>query len=84
MLLKIWVFLVTVPACGIKPTVNKTKAPESAEIKFIFNDADLEELEAAKREKKIYRISNLELDNLGNAIDSSSRVGYYIFQGDKQ
>lgn len=30
---------------------------------------------------KLYRISDLELENLGNTIDSSSRLGYYIVRG---
>ena len=48
--------------------------------KFIFNENDLSDFEKFRSENpdKIYRVSDFEMDNLGNVSDSSSRIGYYI------
>lgn len=68
-------------ACGKEPNLIPTGKPyPSARIDFIFVQKDLDKLEKLKKENptSIVRISNLELNNLGNTTDSSNRVGYYI------
>ena len=52
------------------------------EIKFIFSQTDLDELEEKKKEhpERFVRISDFEMVNIENTIDSSSRVGYYILR----
>jgi predicted ATP-grasp superfamily ATP-dependent carboligase len=67
-------------ACGNKPESIKESYSRKAEIRFIFTQNDLDELEEIKKTNpySIYRISDLELENLGNTTDSSSRVGYFI------
>jgi len=67
-------------ACGNPPNFTKVSVPTKAEIKFIFTQEDINELEEYKRKniEKIFRISELELENIGNTFDSSTRVGYYI------
>lgn len=66
-------------ACGREPEI-KEPIHKSAEIRFIFDEDDLKafyELQQ-KSPNKIYRVSNFELENLGNVTDCSTRVGYYI------
>ena len=68
-------------ACGNEPDFTKHPHHKSACIKFIFSEEDIEKLNKFKAENKanIVRISDMELDNLGKTVDSSSRIGYYIF-----
>lgn len=67
-------------ACGKEPTFDKVCEPKIAKIKFIFTEQDLEDLEKykAKNMNNIYRISELDKENIGKTVDSSTRVGYYI------
>jgi len=68
-------------ACGKEPNLSTTqKSYEHSRIDFIFTQDDLDELEKLKKNNpnSIVRISNFELNNLGNTTDSSTRVGYYI------
>ena len=53
-------------ACGKKPD---------------FTIDDLKEMEEFQKKypERIYRISEMKMENIGNTYDSSSRVGYYIF-----
>ena len=71
-------------ACGNEPEILQEPLNNKAEIRFIFIEEDLKELERIKKTTpdRIYRISKLELENLGNTIDSSTRVGYYIILED--
>jgi len=68
-------------AVGKEPDFTKVVEPRKAYIKFIFTEQDLEEMNRFKEEnpKKIYRISEMEMENLGKTVDSSSRIGYYIY-----
>ena len=66
-------------ACGRVPEINGS-IHKTAEISFIFNEDDLNafyELQQ-KSASRIYRVSNFELKNIGNVVDCSTRVGYYI------
>jgi biotin carboxylase len=69
-------------ACGIAPVFEDKSKQSSCEIHFVFTQEDLDRLEDIKQmaPKTIYRISDLELENMGNTVDSSSRVGYYILR----
>jgi len=68
-------------ATGNEPDFTKIVAPKKAYIKFIFTEKDLEKMQEFKEKnpEKIYRISDMELENLGKTVDSSSRIGYYIY-----
>lgn len=68
-------------ACGIEPDFTKVSTPKQANIKFIFNQSDLDEMNEfiKNNPEKIYRVSEMELENMGNTHDSGSRVGYYIY-----
>lgn len=67
-------------ACGKEPSFNQVCTPKKAKIKFIFTEEDLKELNRIKdnNSQKIFRISELNTDNIGKIVDSSTRVGYYI------
>ena len=66
---------------GLEPNFNINTLPRKVAIKFLFNEKDLEELENLKVNKKIqiYSISELNTSHMGNVVDSSSRLGYYIY-----
>lgn len=72
-------------ACGKEPEFVKVVEPTKAVIKFIFTQDDLNEMNKFKEEhpEQIYRISDMELENMGNTHDSGSRVGYYIYTPNK-
>lgn len=69
-------------ACGKKPDLTPKGEPGYAEIRFLFNMEDVEEMRAYEKEypEEIYRISELDLSNLGHVTDSSTRLGYYIIR----
>lgn len=68
-------------ACGKQPDFTKICEPREVAIKFIFSEEDLMELENFKKNNydKIYRVSEMDLRNIGKTVDSSSRVGYFIY-----
>lgn len=72
-------------ACNKEPKFEKEIKPKKAVIKFIFTKQDLDEMYNFKNKypEKIYRISEMELQNVDKATDSSSRVGYYIYTEEK-
>ena len=72
-------------ACGKEPNFTKTTIPTKAVIKFIFTQKDLDEMNefVENHKEQIYRVSEMELENLGKTVDSSSRIGYYIYTPEK-
>lgn len=68
-------------ACGNEPDI-KSPANNKAEIRFIFNEDDLNEFYKFSKDfpDVVYRASDFELDNLGKVTDSSTRIGYYILR----
>lgn len=68
-------------ACGKKPDLTKMSKPNKAIIRFIFTEEDYKQMQeyVKKYPNKVYRISEMNLENLGKTVDSSSRIGYYIY-----
>lgn len=68
-------------ACGKEPDFSIVRNPSKAQIKFIFDKKDIEKMHlfTKKYPDKIYRISEINMSLLGKTIDSSTRLGYYIF-----
>lgn len=68
-------------ALNKEPDFTKVLVPRKTHIKFIFNKNDIKEMNNFRLNNpdKIYRISDMEIENLGKTIDSSSRIGYYIY-----
>lgn len=71
-------------ACGKEPVFVKKTTPKRAEVRFLFTMEDVEKMNVFQREhpEKIYRISEIDLSNLGRVSDSSTRLGYYIIAED--
>lgn len=69
-------------ACGQEPKLKENSNDIEVEIRFIFTPGDLKNFEDVKRQfpEKLYRASKMELENIGNTVDSGSRVGYYILR----
>ena len=67
-------------ACGNEPEIKKVPDNKTAEIRFLFTEDDVAEMNAIKAESpdSVYRISDIDYSNLGNITDSSTRLGYYI------
>lgn len=67
-------------ACGNAPEIVENPQNKTAEIRFLFTEQDVAEMNDLKAENPdcIYRISDIDYSNLGNITDSSTRLGYYI------
>lgn len=67
-------------AIGKSPEVLSKPENHNVEIRFLFDQNDLDEFYELKKNcpERIYRVSDFEIKNIGKAIDSSSRIGYYI------
>lgn len=67
-------------ACGEAPDFTKVCKPEKVEVKFIFNEKDIKELEILKEKfpELLIKVVNYQPDNIGNITDSSNRAGCYI------
>ncbi|MBE7039895.1 MAG: ATP-grasp domain-containing protein [Ruminococcaceae bacterium] len=65
-------------ACSKAPDLNKAGDKHRAEIRFIFNEDDIFELENIRKNtpEKIYFVSEIERSD--KVSDSSTRWGYYI------
>lgn len=68
-------------ACGIEPDFKKNGLTNAVEIKFIFNQKDIDEMKVMQSNHPdlIYRISEITPDFTSDIIDSSTRLGYYIY-----
>ncbi len=68
-------------AVNKEPVLIRDRTPQKTYIKFLFNQADIDELEEfrLRNSDKIYRISKIEYENIGKTVDSSTRLGYYIY-----
>lgn len=71
-------------ACGKEPVILPKHGPRNAEVRFLFTMEDVKRMQAykAKYPDQIYRISELNLSNLGHILDSSARLGYYIIHSE--
>ncbi|MBR5773250.1 MAG: ATP-grasp domain-containing protein, partial [Clostridia bacterium] len=67
-------------ACGNEPVLNENPTKRTAKIRFLFDQKDLDDFEQFRKDNEniIYRVSDFELENIGNVTDSSTRIGYYI------
>lgn len=67
-------------ACGNEPELSSSNEQKDVEIHFMFTQNDLDKLDELKKTapNKLYRVSDIEYENLGKVTDSGSRLGYYI------
>ena len=67
-------------ACGVVPQYAVCTISQPVEIRFVFNEQDLDRMNSMLRERpeRIYRISAIEPVDPEKVKDSSTRWGYYI------
>lgn len=67
-------------AIGIEPEINMSTKKKSVEVRFIFTEDDLTELNRLKENEpeRLIRIVDLHPENIGSITDSSNRAGCYI------
>lgn len=67
-------------ACGLEPDFTPVCDPVPVESIFLFNQADVDELERLKREEpeRLLQIVDYHPENIGRTTDSSNRAGCYI------
>ncbi|MBQ3431216.1 MAG: ATP-grasp domain-containing protein [Clostridia bacterium] len=68
-------------AVGEEITIHESTGG-SAQIRFIFDESDIAQMEQYQKTmpEKIVRISDIEYENSGKTVDSSTRLGYYILK----
>ncbi len=68
-------------AVGNKPCFEKVREPHPIEVKFIFTETDLEEMESLKEDypERFIKTVTLNTENIGKTKDSSDRAGCYLF-----
>lgn len=71
-------------ASGEKPDFTKICEPKVAIIKFIFTQEDAEQLRKIEKlnSEKLFFTSQMELQEIHDVVDSSSRYGFYILKCD--
>lgn len=71
-------------ACGREPKIVPKGKPGHAEIRFLFNQEDVDEMRAYEKAhpEEIYRISEIDPSHMGQVVDSGTRAGYYILVRD--
>ena len=67
-------------ACGGKPDLTPVSEPITAEIRFIFDKKDIEQMERDRKEGRILDEIAFFPENLGKTTDSSNRAGCYIIK----
>lgn len=67
-------------ACGNDIDFTKRASYDIAAIKFIFDEEDIDLLDEIKATipEVLYRVSEIEYENMGKTKDSSTRLGYFI------
>lgn len=67
-------------ACGIEPDLTPVCEPQSVEVRFIFTENDVVEMERIKSNGEMLKMVSFFPENLGKATDSSNRAGCYIMK----
>ena len=69
-------------ACNEEPDFETICKPQSVEVRFIFNQNDIAELERLKKNEpqKILQIVDYHPEKIGHITDSSNRAGCYIIK----
>lgn len=77
-----YVRMVIQVACGIEPDFEKVCPPHPAGCRFIFSQADIDELSKIQKEDpdKIIKVVDYHPEMIGHITDSSNRAGCYIFR----
>lgn len=65
-------------ACGSKPDLEPVSEAFPVEVRFIFNEKDIQKLEKVKNTPKFLKLVAFYPENIGHTTDSSNRAGCYI------
>ena len=68
-------------ACGIEPDLSPVCEPMPVEVRFLFTQEDVEEMERMKQTDRFLQLVAYFPECLGMATDSSNRAGCYIIRG---
>lgn len=73
-------------AAGEEPDMKRMSEPKTAVIKFIFSQADMDNLNMLKEScpEKIYLVSDMKTEEQHEIVDSASRYGFYILTCDSK
>ncbi len=69
-------------ACGIEPDLKPKSSPVAAEVRFIFTEEDVCEMNRIKNTDKFLKTVSFSPENIGNTTDSSNRAGCYIIKAE--
>ena len=67
-------------ACGIKPDLLPDGEHTPVEVRFIFTEKDVEEMEKVRNTDKFLKVIAYFPENIGHTTDSSNRAGCYIIK----
>ena len=65
-------------ACGIRPALTREHDPVPAEVRFIFTEDDVREMEKIRKTDRFLKLVAYQPENIGRTTDSSNRAGCYI------
>lgn len=65
-------------ACGIEPDLTPVSKPMPVEVRFIFTQEDVDEMEKLKNTDRFLKLVAYYPQNIGRTTDSSNRAGCYI------
>ena len=68
-------------ACGIEPDLAPVCEPMPVEVRFLFTQEDVDEMERLKQTDRFIKLVAFFPECLGMATDSSNRAGWYILKG---
>lgn len=67
-------------ACGIEPDLTPDIDPFPVEVKFIFTEEDVNEMQRLQRTDRFVKLVAYYPENIGSTTDSSNRAGCYILR----
>jgi len=67
-------------ACGIEPDLQRVREPISVEVRFIFSEEDIKEMEMLKKTDCFLKLIAYHPENIGLTTDSSNRAGCYLIK----
>lgn len=68
-------------ACGIEPDLTPVCEPMPVEVRFLFTQEDVDEMERLQKTDRFLKLVAYFPECLGQATDSSNRAGCYIIKG---
>ena len=67
-------------ACGIKPDLSPDGEKTPVEVRFLFTEKDVKEMEKVRNTDRFVKMIAYYPENIGHTTDSSNRAGCYIIK----